>query len=386
MVGGGYAGLASAYRLSKVAESVDLFDSSYFTCQNNASLASSGLLHPFNSRGGLIWGGLEGLNSAIILMDEIAAINSADVVYKQHVFVRPLSSLKGRQSWSLVSHCSPDWSELLVGPEQISKVAPQLRCDQAVMLKIFVVDSASYLKQLWQSVLTECNNARWIVQNVMDVRTLSRQYDVVVVACGPGTDMVWNSGFCDGNEHSMEDFYSQRNIHSPKLAIKLVKGQNLFFERDHGVGVLCGEYLAPVHSQATLPHHRQLVCGGATHEHLKSEDFTMANREVLSRADTETAQRLLSHKLAALVPDSAEWPVVRCIAGVRAVAPRSQLGRLPMCGRHPVLPNVWMAGGFGSRGLVHHGLVTELLTSAICADDATKIPACLAPVYFKSFI
>jgi glycine/D-amino acid oxidase-like deaminating enzyme len=72
------------------------------------------------------------------------------------------------------------------------------------------------------------------------------------------------------------------------------------------------------------------------------------------------------------------WAKDGAIAGTRLVTQRGELGRLPIVDRLPGYSNVWLHCGFGSRGLILHGLTSHYLAQAIAQGDDRVIPACLS--------
>lgn len=63
VVGGGFAGLATAYHLAAYGSDVTVFDPNEVGT-GGASSVAAGLLHPLTPRGKVIWKGVEGLAAA----------------------------------------------------------------------------------------------------------------------------------------------------------------------------------------------------------------------------------------------------------------------------------------------------------------------------------
>lgn len=68
VVGGGFAGLATAYHLVAYGSDVTIFDPNEVGT-GGASSVAGGLLHPLTPRGKMIWKGLEGLAAAKELIE-----------------------------------------------------------------------------------------------------------------------------------------------------------------------------------------------------------------------------------------------------------------------------------------------------------------------------
>ncbi len=326
-------------------------------------------------------------------------------VHHKISLIRPLRTCKEYERWSRAAEIIPEWLD--VKSQRMSEVnnsSTATSCGSILIKNACVVDSPRYLRSLWeatqQTAAAGLHTApRWNLQVVADSRRLAREYDTVVLASGAGVDRLWNSCFCDGDD--LDAFYASLDCEvSPKLRVKLVRGQNLFFDCKFSEqnAVLCGEYALPAYGWRGYSDQRErgpdnlsedaqdtsVLCCGATHEHLRSEEYRVTNVQA-NRPDLAVAHQLLGAKLTSVVPAHVlGGGPIGVSAGVRVVAERTQLGRLPMAGRHPRLRNVWMLSGFGSRGLLHHALVAQHLVDAICADDEHLIPQCLAPRYRHS--
>jgi glycine/D-amino acid oxidase-like deaminating enzyme len=70
-------------------------------------------------------------------------------------------------------------------------------------------------------------------------------------------------------------------------------------------------------------------------------------------------------------PSIKQWEVTGLQAGVRAMPPRTSLGALPLAGCINTLvqpkldTDCWLIGGLGSRGLIYHAWLGELVAAAI---------------------
>lgn len=68
VIGGGFAGLATAYHLAAYGSDVTVFDPNEVG-SGGASSVAAGLLHPLTPRGKIIWKGAEGLAAAKELIE-----------------------------------------------------------------------------------------------------------------------------------------------------------------------------------------------------------------------------------------------------------------------------------------------------------------------------
>lgn len=139
-------------------------------------------------------------------------------------------------------------------------------------------------------------------------------------------------------------------------------------------------------------------------------------------------QELLDADLSELYPPASGSPLLGCQAGVRALPPRSHLGYVPLAGELPgsstpslmaaaagtafpasdvadaadarmvtavgefgacapaanmavesrgngrPAPRLWLLAGLGSRGLIHHALLSAEVARAVLAEDSAHIP------------
>ena len=218
------------------------------------------------------------------------------------------------------------------------------------MENAFLIDTPAYLASLWEAMLktmTPATELTWEAGEVCSAEAeLNNGYDVVVIASGAGVSRLWRQ---QGRE--------------AVLPFKYVRGQNLYFEREHvaegldAAAVLSGEYVCPI-------GEKDLVCG-ATHEYGDLADI--ANKP----ADVEVAARLLRAKIDRLVPKLQGHTPYACKAGVRVTSRRTHFGKLPVIANHPEHDGrLWLLTGFGSRGLIHHALMGRLLAARITEQVA----------------
>ena len=236
-----------------------------------------------------------------------------------------------------------------------------------------VIDSKKYMIELWNSIQSRTSTPQWIRQEITDVAALSKSYDTVILTCGASIANLWSTDTTSSNNNNNNN---SNNINSNVLLenIKLVRGQSLHFQtntkendtiiEDSGQNnihpILCGEYIVP-QLDGTL------ICG-ATHEYSDAWDILNAP------PDMSTACDLLNDKISYLYPPMNTVALVGCSAGTRVNSKRTHLGKIPMIGRHPEYSNVWVLTGLGSRGLLYHAYLGEVLVSAIIANDDSILP------------
>ena len=247
----------------------------------------------------------------------------------------------------------------VISPSEVRSIVGQMMrdCDSCIggvlFLKSDVVDTPAYLRCLWDLVLASCPAAAWKCDRVStaSMAGLSKRFDAVVVAAGPGVPSLWADGSASA------------------LPFNYVRGQNILYRQDSQRTVsspmLCGEYIIPSADGLTI------TCG-STQEHI-NELGVLDELEPAPCLDTAT--KLLRERLLHLCPVlPASLTVSDCKAGVRVVAKRCNLGRVPKISRHRLLPNAWLLTGFGSRGLVHHAFAADQLVRAVLAGHTDSVP------------
>ena len=139
--------------------------------------------------------------------------------------------------------------------------------------------------------------------------------------------------------------------------------------------LLAGEYLIPLQPTAVPPGDdgegvagsTQVLLGGGTHEHVAGAAALEAP------PDEAKAYALLRGKLLRLHPSLEDEGYVpaQARAAVRAVPPRTRLGRLPVVAVHPTVPRCYLLAAFGSRGLLYHAYTARLVAERAWRDAVT---------------
>ena len=360
VVGGGYGGLAAAHHLLQTSgcAGVTLYDD-YAVTGSKASLVSAGLLHPLTPSGKLMWMGAEALSESLSLLEHAQHSSSRDVRNKGVKIVRPFYSQKELDAWTASSHTPAVAPYLQMrSPEHFlreqygDEVRGELFADikgAAELTGSVCVNSGDYLAGLLSSLSKRSNFE--VVNRKIDINDLAdvaASAPFVILAAGPGIMHLWEG--------------------EPALPVKCARGQNLLIRSGVDAlrrnALLSGEYLIPSGADAHI--------FGATYEY--------GDEQQLHRGpDAQEALSLLSGKFSELLgcADTAllgKAEVVGCLAGVRVVARRTNVGKLPIVRRHSRLRNVWLLSGLGSRGLLYHALVAKWLAAAAVAGDEALIP------------
>lgn len=384
IVGGGYAGLGTGVRLSKIAKAIHVYDN-FAPGSADASSTSGGIMHPMATRGKIIWKGKEGMQQAQELMRSVQTPASGSIYDDKVNLNRLLFTQKDVDLWSNAAVESPEELELIdkshyCGTDALGAV----RVKNAVL-----VNSAAYLSALWAAIAQNCPDAEWKQNRIESIAELSTQYDAVVLACGAGIVRL-----CEGVA-----LPAGNKIDS----IRLVRGQNAVFESNDKSKApstnskdiyLSGEYVipssAPGHQNAVYNddkhldnnEHKHYVLGGCTHEHITSAQYEAFYSTGDKHPNLAVLQQQIHHQLQRLYPTlHSNYTPVRTMAGTKVVTNRGTLGRLPVVGKlhtqNQAFSNVWVHTGFGSRGLILHGLTSKYLSDAIIHNDESFIPDCL---------
>lgn len=362
IVGGGYAGLACAENLIKQFE-VSIFDLN-LPGKGGASAVSAGLMHPFAPKGNFIWKGVEGYRLNIEKMVALQKATNVEFLDTSTQLLRPIITAQELKKWtesfiaepSLLSIDSKDDYINMMQDRNLPVVIPtQSLVAVAVIKTACIVDSELYLEAWSKEMLSR--GLLWNIKKVENLSELSNSFETVVVACGASIPSFWNEGL--------------DSTSIAPLKVQLVRGQNLFFPVDSGLHIdsayLKGEYVIPVWRGGS-----KFILAGATHEHITLQQYR--DEELALVPDVKVAESLLRDKIDALCPSVMKINADHANAGVRILTQRSNYGRLPFICRHHKYKNVWMIGGFGSRGLIHHRIVANCLADAILTGDDDRIP------------
>jgi glycine/D-amino acid oxidase-like deaminating enzyme len=247
-----------------------------------------------------------------------------------------------------------------------------------------IVNSRAYLQALWKATVATTPASEWMAQRLgpEDVARLSAEYDEVVLACGAGIPRLCGVDWPKYNKLS---------------SLRLIRGHNLLFRQEGGgqeattdrAAYLSGEYIIPAGDASSSAagvsagSSSYLLCG-PTHDHVSVEDYErLYAAEGEQRSALQAAEGQLLDRLRRRYPSMAGRRPFVAIAGTRLVTQRGELGRLPIVGRLPGSSNVWIHGGFGSRGLILHALTANYLRDAIAAGDEARIPVHLGVLTTK---
>lgn len=371
VLGAGFAGVSVAWHLlqhtsSSGTVSVDLFDEAGIG--GGASGVSGGLLHPYNPKGKLLWKGNEGWHAALNLLAaaEAAALPTRDsnpIAWRRGI-LRPLVAEKHiKDARKLAGGNGPSCLERTMAQAMV----PGLELPE-LGLGLYIPEGInlhprSYLDALWLACESFAHNAgagsraTLVKERVSSLAELAREgYEAVVVCTGSKAVMLPELAgklplaMCRGVVAHLElpDEYEEYQSQAPNLlshtwlAVQGARKMVLGATKDWHSGPECGD--------------------------VSAEEESLVQDELVQRA-------------AQFYPRIKQWEVKSLRAGVRAMPPRTPLGALPLAGCvnklvQPLQSETqwWLIGGLGSRGLIYHGWLGELVAAAVTARDASLIP------------
>lgn len=364
VIGGGLAGLATAYHLKvsasrylrkRGAPQPNVTVITPKPASSGASAVAAGLLHPFTPRvKKLAWMGRRGVNAAEELLKAVQH-HSAVPFYRQEGMLRLAINDRLKSDFLVAANRYPSEVEYM-DPEETAFRFPQVNPLPAAFLpKAFVVDTKPYMQALWK----ECQNlgVRWLPETVHNVEAIlgrsEGRYDTVIICAGAEV-----CGISD-------------LAHVP---ITACRGQNVFVKTEATfpeVPVIAGKYVIPDYFG-----HGVLV--GATFEYGEGQSIDSFLSEG-NKIDTESAVEELKESVERLVPSFfSQREVLGANAGLRALPPRSEAGSVPIACRLSGLDknvSAWVVTGLGSRGLLHHAYLGRVVAHAVAAGNEKLIPA-----------
>ena len=117
-----------------------------------------------------------------------------------------------------------------------------------------------------------------------------------------------------------------------------------------------------------------------------TKEWDNCNMSTLVKGEAAIAAfNQLSKKVATFYPPISNWLLQEAHAGVRAMAPSTPWGKLPLIGcideiinvkslRKLQYPYYWIFGGLGSRGLIYHAWLGKKIAEAIISRSEASLP------------
>jgi len=403
VVGGGLAGLSTAWHLAGRVKSLTVYD----PCppgQAEASAVAGGLLHPLTPKNRIIWSGLEGFKATLRLVEASkAALSHAGderaarrLHSAQGTILRPALTPQHVLDYQAAAARLPEWLEWLEGEEWQRRA----NCPGHGLLlrNSIVLSMPDYLRGLWLSLQQSHGSTTHLTWEQRTFPSPSQAaaaaastaavaaaaYDVVVLASG--------AGICA--------FPALKD-----LPIELVKGRTLLVDQQGregeegreeqllGSALLCGEYVVPgvdmgregEEGREGGEERRVLRCG-STKEYI--EDPWGPNPKKEEGGEGEDKMNALREKAERIYPPLKGGPAAyRITTGIRVATQRSNLGKLPILGRISLRGvekggkeageegKTWLYTGLGGRGLIHHAFLGERLAEAIVKGEEMMLPS-----------
>ena len=206
-----------------------------------------------------------------------------------------------------------------------------------------IVNSPLYLKCLYQSITKRNENTNWVQYNVNDSNDYQKLRqspdDIVVITAGAGVKHLWP--------------------HEDIENLQYAKGQNLIYSSDDmkiSNGYICGEYIVP----------------SVNNEFIFGASYEYSSDSLEKGPDSSDALKYLDRS-----PFYKNYlydkDIARVTSGIRVVPRRGHKGKLPMMLKHKKIPNVYCITGLGSRGLLYHSLLADLMVKAIVSHDESVL-------------
>lgn len=390
VLGAGFAGVSVAWHLLQHTRScepvsVDLYDESGIG--GGASGVSGGLLHPYSPKGKLLWNGAEGWVAALKLLAIAEAANVQDLnttgpIAWRRGILRPALLEKHAADFRKikvrnVEENSNDAGVLCLEEEEARALVPGLVLpDNSVALFMphgLNLHPRRYLEALWMACQTFARKASSVgspgTQAVLlkqHISTLSELsgYEAVVVCMGANVVM-------------LPELAGKLTLSMCRGVVAQLDLPPSFLEyREEVPNLLSSTWLA-------LQGQRKMVLGATKH-------WGCGNTSTQVLADEERAvwEQLIPNA-EMFYPSIKQWEVTGLQAGVRAMPPRTSLGALPLAGCINTLvqpkldTDYWLIGGLGSRGLIYHAWLGELVAAAIVSGIDTIVPQELSQAFLK---
>lgn len=336
VVGGGLAGLSTAWHLLRAPSGadVDLYDAA--GVGSGASSVAAGLLHPLNTQGNPAWRGRDAVASALCMFRDVQ--DAREPPFYRRTGLRKEVKKKG-------------------------VLAGYVEEDEA-----YAVDSARYL----QAVASACTRIglrleRRQVESLVDLQ----DYDAIVVAAGAAFGTV-------------AEFRGALPLRCKRTwTVDCVPGASM--------DSVSGNASAPslLGSGYAVRHGDRWSLGAVHEDHPGGQDALRATSEPASD-DGVRAEAILAKAAAAWPAEMAALACapIRLQSGVRALPPNVSEGRLPLLGRadhvdvawkradpsRSSAPVVWVFVGLGARGLLYHSLLGEATARAVLTGSEDAIP------------
>lgn len=376
VVGAGLAGLAVTYHLlhstRRVAKKRDfdhtqiqvtVFDPAEPGTAGGTRVAA-GLLHPFTPRvKKKAWHAKKGIPGALHLIEQAQPFAERDLIRKCGV-LRPALDDRAADDHVVAARRYPGEVELW-DADRVREMVPGLAGERgaAFLKQAVVVDTKRYARAL-AAACNDSGRVEWRREAVAHARDLlsgddGKLFGAVVLTAGAAMKTI------GGLE---------------TIPLTPCRGQNVFLSPTSDATVtppfpiLSGKYLVPDFFDSPS----QMVAG-ATFEYCP--EGALEREFILSGGGPPNAHEAngrLAGPLREIIPGLEHyWEGKAAESGLRALPPRSPLGSIPLAGKLQGVPGdaeMWMLGGLGSRGLLHHAYLGKLVAQAVVAGNERLVP------------
>lgn len=370
VIGGGLAGLSVIYHIlhstARYAQKrqfdnstiqITLFDPVH-PGTGGASAAAAGLLHQFRPRPKKkLWNHQKGIDAALHLLTE--AETCGQKLVSTPGILKLAFNKRTVEDFQVAAGRFPKELEYLDVDNMVERFPElQSKVPGLIIRQGHVVDTASYMKALWQ-ICQGSGRVSWSQRSISSISELfddsefKQSFDNVV--------------FCAGA--AVKQFTDLKHV-----PISRCLGHNLVMESDQStlpMPLMSGSYVVP---QYTSNSKACKIIVGATHQYgFDDGDFDISNKEKLEGVKDE-----LSGPLQKLLPQLFdEWNISGIQTGIRAVPPRNLEGAIPIVCQVKGAPEdrfCWLFTGLGGRGLMYHAFLGRKLAHAIIAGREHHIP------------
>lgn len=309
IIGCGYAGLSAAIKVLQLGAKVCLFQKPQQ--KDTASLASAGLLHPYvGYQARLSQDGHQAFNESCKLLTWADPDNT---YHRNIVFYRvPKDSIQKRHFLTCAEqYPTTKWTKPFI---------KHCSLPESLAIEAIAVEPEPYLHSLLQHSLSMGAEVR--EKKIETLQELSN-FDQIIIAAGCESELLWGE----------------------PLGIFPVRGQALLLQLPKGISLThaigCGKYLVPIDDG-------QYLIAGATFERNKKLTQEQLYQELIA-------------PFLSLYPPIKDAKLIKVSEGVRMSTPSRYPLAIRLDKKHLFL------GGFGSRGLLYHGLFSSKIASlALC--------------------
>lgn len=381
VVGAGLAGLSVAYHLlhstRRVAKKRDLdhthirvtvFDPADPGTAGGTRVAA-GLLHPFTPRvKKKAWHAKKAVPGALHLIEQAQPFARDGPLVRACGVLRPALDERAAADHVVAARRYPSEVELW-DAERVRAECAGVAAERggAFLRQAVVVDTQRYARALAQAI-DASGRVDWRREAVSHARDLLTDE----AAGGPFDAVVLTAGAATKTIGGLET-----------IPLTPCRGQNVFLRPKSSDSVafpfpvLSGKYLVPDFFGAGGGEGQMIA--GATFEYCPEDvierDFILSGG---GPADGGEASGRLKEALGEIVPGLRHyWEGGMAQSGLRALPPRSPLGSIPLAGKLQGVPGnreMWVLGGLGSRGLLHHAYLGKLVAQAVVAGNEKLVP------------